>query len=185
VAAYQYRFERVWRLFSKLPEPWNSRLRNGLDVLGLRAWDIRVYPSLHDNQLESISVRAFVTGRYETLGASWLMADHAMKFAGGGIEEGDPQTLMHWYHITSYISGEGYRISVTPRSSEEELWARHINGRCLVSFRGCDGLCDLLPDAARLLNKRHSSFGGCTGVPKPSCEIQNDDCRDLLKNYTH
>jgi hypothetical protein len=180
LAAYPYRFGRVWQLFWKLPETWSEPVWDGLHRLGLRAWEIRVHSTIQASRIVSVSVRVWVPGRYETLGSMWTMADHAMEFAGGGISGGNPPTLMHWYHITSNVSGEGYRISVTPRSSQEELRARHISSQCMLSFRGCDGLCELLPDAARLLHDRNSTFGGCTSTPKSQCELQNDNCRDSL-----
>jgi hypothetical protein len=94
------------------------------------------------------------------------------------------RTLMHWYHITSMPSGEGFRIYVTSSSTDKELNARRINRKCFLSFRGCDGLCELLPDAIPVLNERGRTFGGCTSVPRSWCELKNDNCRKAFESIT-
>ena len=35
-----------------------------------------------------------------------------------------------------------------------------FNRACLLSFRGCDGLCELFPNAIPMLNEHHRSWGG-------------------------
>jgi len=96
----------------------------------------------------------------------------AMEFVSGRTLD-----YMHWYHITSMPSGEGFRVYATNESTDKELRARHINPACLLSFRGCDGLCELLPDAVPVLNDRHRGWGGCCSVPRSWCELKDDDCR--------
>jgi hypothetical protein len=74
-------------------------------------------------------------------------------------------------------SGEGFRVYAIKESTDKELRTRRINRTCLFSFRGCDGLCELIPDAVPVLIERHRSWGGCCSVPPSWYELKNDDCR--------
>jgi len=78
---------------------------------------------------------------------------------------------MHWFHITSLPGGEGFSINATPASTVQELASRRINRGCLFSSAGCDGLCELLPDAVPVLKERNRGWGGGTGVPKSKCDL--------------
>jgi len=135
-----------------------------------------------NDKVQTVSVFTHFVGRYESLGAFWVL-DSVIRerYDDDWPADSTPSTRMHWFHITSVPSGEGFKLYVTPRSSDSEYQARRINRKCFFSFRGCDGLCELLPDAARLLDERGTNFGGCTSAPRSWCESKNDNCREVLR----
>lgn len=173
-----YRIEPLWTLIWKLPGAWPDRIQNLSNHIGLRFWDLKIASSVEDGRIRSISVRLYVVGRYEALGARWWLAAQMPTIYERTpvLNVADRRTHIGWYHITSLPSGEGVGISATPASRPKELLARRINRRCFLSFRGCDGLCELLPEAVAVLNERNESWGGCTDVPRSRCELKNDIC---------
>lgn len=179
-----FRFESLWELFWKLPDRWPYKGEDILNRAGLRYWRIQGSAYLREGRIERLSTSLYLVGRYETLGTGWKLADRIRpRYEGDILAGGNQKTYMGWYHITSRPSGEGFQFYVTPESQQNELQARRINRKCFFSFRGCDGLCELLPDAARLLEERQGSFGGCTSVPRSWCELKHDDCRSRLEGY--
>ncbi len=183
VTAGAFRFPLPWKLFWKLPNEWPYRATAFLDRAGLRYWRLVADASVHDGRIQQLSVHLFIVGRYESLGAQWAISDHIperyMKFMK---LPNDERTYMGWFHITSIPSGEGFTIHATADSTAKELRARRINRECLFSFRGCDGLCELLPDAIPVLNDRNRSWGGWTSVPPARCDSQIEYYRTMLKN---
>jgi hypothetical protein len=178
-----FRVRSPWRLLWKLPEEWAYGAEDVLNRLGLRQWMVRVIPTVRDGHIERLSVGVLVAGRYEQLGAGWEVAQRIPeRFEDEELSAESRRTYMHWMHLTSFPrSGESFGIYVTPASTEKELQARRVNRSCLFSFRGCDGLCELLPDAIPVLKDRNASFGGCTNVPRSWCELNNDNCRASFK----
>ena len=149
--------------------------------VGLRGRYLSVHARIDQPQIRSMAVTLIVVGRYESLGNMWQIADRVpQQYQKESLGTDDQRTYMAWIHITSIPPGEGLRLYATPTSTPQELQARHANPMCLFSFRGCDGLCELLPDAIPILNERKRGWGGCTGVPPSWCELKYDDCRSSI-----
>ncbi len=178
-----FRFNAPWRVLQKLPDPWYYDVLSLANRAGLRYWDLRLSASTSEGRITEISANLYSVGRYEALGARWTVASSVALPYDAELAHMDKRTYMNWYHITSMPSGEGFRIYATQKSTEKELRARRINRGCLLSFRGCDGLCELLPDALPVLIERHRSWGGCCGVPPSWCDLKNDDCRSSLGHW--
>jgi hypothetical protein len=164
----------VW----KLPDEW--RTSDTLDHIGLRGSYLSVSALIDQEHVQRLSVMLIVIGRYESLGSRWEIADRIPQhyYEEASLGPDDRRTYMTWFHITSIPPGEGFRVYATPVSTAEELRARHVNSRCLFSLRGCDGLCELLPDAVPVLNERKRGWGGCCSVPRSKCDLKYDECRN-------
>ena len=174
-------FGRAWlqKLMWRLPYDWVYRITEFDSRVGLRGGYTVVWCSVNHDRIEKIGLLSIVGGRYESLGMRWEIADRIpARYDQPELSEDDRRTYMHWFHITSTVSGEGFAIYATSGSTEKELRARHLNRECLFSFRGCDGLCELLPDAIPVLNDRKRAWGGCSSVPASHCELKNDECRN-------
>jgi len=174
IDAGAFRSGYPWKLVWMLPADWPDRITAMLRRAGLRWWRISVSATIGDERIQEINVTAIVDGRYESLEADWSISNQLPAHLTNLHPNPDQQklTYMGWFHITSGLSGEGFRIRATPDSTEEEMLAGRINPSCLFSFRGCDGLCELLPDAARFLKEHHRSWGGWTSVPRSKCELK-------------
>jgi hypothetical protein len=166
-----YRFPTLWIELGKvLPDSWFEAIWGFSNRAGLRYWRLHIYASSQDGNLQKITANIYVVGRYEALGAEWGNRSELPSMYAGRARNADEQrTYLNWYHITSRPSGEGLGIYTTPQSTPKELLARRINRKCMLSFRGCDGLCELLPDAMPVLAARHQDLGG-TCVPRSPCE---------------
>jgi hypothetical protein len=174
---FPLQFQWLDAAFAKLPDEvtWDERLRH----LGLREHYLSISATIDHERVQRISVGLMVAGRYESMGSQWEIAEHIPeRHLDASSPEEDPRTFMNWFHITSSRPGEGFHLYVTPRSTPPELQARHANLHCLFSFRGCDGLCELMPDAMPVLKQRNRGFGGCTNVPRSPCELPSEhECR--------
>ena len=171
LTAGAFQFEQLWNLVWKLPQEWADELMYISSRAGLRWWRLTTSASVQEGRIRRVSVGFMVVGRYEMLGAGWSLAPDIPSFYERmPLTEDERRTHMGWFHITSMPSGEGFRIDATGQSTEKELHARRINSKCLLSFRGCDGLCDLLPRAVPVLRDRKSDWGGYTNVPRPACD---------------
>lgn len=160
-----------WQLLWRLQDGRALTVERILSRGGLRYWRLVALASIRDQQIERVSAHLILGGRYETLGAVWGLAETVPPYDRKLSPSADQQrTYMGWFNITSVPGGEGFRIHATPASSEEELRARRINSACLFSFRGCDGLCELLPETVPVLKERRSSWGGWTGAPRSDCD---------------
>jgi hypothetical protein len=173
-------FEWLDAAFWKLPRAvmWAEHLRR----LGLREQYLSVSAMIDHQRVKNISVTLMVAGRYESLGNQWEIAEHIPeRDLEASSPSEDRRTFMSWFHITNIRPGEGFRFAVTPLSTPVELQARHANPHCLFSFQGCDGLCELMPDAIPVLKQRNRGFGGCTNVPHSRCELPSEyECRTGL-----
>ena len=174
---FPLQFRWLSAAFAKLPDEvkWDERLRH----LGLREQYLSVSATIDHQRVQRISVGLIVAGRYESMGSQWEIAEHIPeRHLDDSLSDEDRRTFMNWFHITSYRPGEGFHFYVTPASTPAELQARHANPHCLFSFRGCDGLCELMPDAIPVLKQRNRGFGGCTSVPHSACELPSEyECR--------
>jgi hypothetical protein len=170
VVAGAFRSYLTWQLLQKVSDSLFDRIFATTSHMGLRYWDVLVSAAAKDDRLTNVSVRLYVVGRYEALGATWTRAATIPAlYHGVALAPQDQQTYMHWYHITSMPSGEVFSVSTSNGSTEAELQARHFNRACLLSSRGCDGLCELFPYAIPVLNERHRSWGGWCSVPRSWC----------------
>jgi hypothetical protein len=174
---FQLQFQWIDAAFAKFPGEvtWAERLRH----LGLREQYLSVSATVDHQRVQRISVGLIVAGRYESMGSQWEIAEHVPeRHLDASSPNEDHRTFMNWFHITSFRSGEGFHVFVTPASTPLELQARHANPHCLFSFQGCDGLCELMPDAIPVLKERNRGFGGCTNVPHSRCELRSEyECR--------
>ena len=165
IVHFQLQFASLDGLISKASESW--MWDDGFRRLGLHSKYLRILTRIEKGQVQNISTTLIVDGRYESLGQQWELAEHIPQAYQDDLSSTseDRRTLMHWFHITSSRPGEGFHVDVTPASTPEELRARHANSHCLLSFGGCDGLCELMPDAIPVLRQRKRGFGGCTNAP--------------------
>lgn len=179
---FQLQFARLQSGIWKMPESWmfDDRLRR----LGLRTQYLNIFVTIDHKKIQTLSVTLIVDGRYESLGQHWEIAERIpeLYLDDPSTTPEDRRTYMRWFHITSARPGEGFHIDATPSSTREELRARHANPHCLFSFVGCDGLCELMPDAIPVLQQRKRGFGGCTSTPASHCELTYEsDCRKDVK----
>ncbi len=173
VTSGAYRFAALWRVIWKLPERPGSSIWTFCNRAGLRYWRLDISSSSESGRVRGLWADLYVVGRYEALGAEWRIAPTVPPPYDKRIRDPyDQRTYMTWYHITSRPSGEGFAIYATPASTERELLARQINRMCFLSFRGCDGLCELLPHAIPVLDDRHRDWGGGTCVPRSHCDFE-------------
>jgi hypothetical protein len=173
VVAGPFRWETPRIFLYKLPFVSDSKLSVLLDRAGLRYWTLAAFSTVQDGRIRKLSVLFNGEGRYETLGASWGISEQApARYADKAMSAAQQRTYMSWYHITSTPGGEGFTIQATQASTEKELRARTINRSCLFTSRGCDGLCELLPDVAPVLKERGSSWGGATGATPAKCGLK-------------
>jgi len=171
VHAGAFRFAYPWKLLSRLPDDWTYILSKLLGRAGLRYWRLVASASINDAQVKGISVGVFVAGRYESLGAGWNLSPNLPdRYRNLNLSPDQKRTYVNWFNITGIPGGEGFEIHATSGSTEKELRARRVNRSCLFSFRGCDGLCELLPDASAILMERNSTWGGRTGAPRSKCD---------------
>ena len=182
IVHFQLQFAWLQSAIWKLPQSWiwDDRFRR----LGLRTQYLNVFATIDHQQIQSISVTLIVDGRYESLGQQWEIAEHIpeLYLDDPSTTAEDRRTHMLWFHITSARPGEGFHIDATPSSTPEELRARHANPHCIFSFQGCDGLCELMPDAIPVLKQRNRGFRGCTNVPHSHCELTSEyECRKGFK----
>jgi hypothetical protein len=171
LTAGAFRWQAPVVLMSKLPLDQNYALSRILDRAGLRYWRLSATAFVQDGRIQHVSAQLLVVGSYETLGARWRIAQQVpSEYLNRDPSMDDRRTLIHWFHITSLPAGQGLMIDATPDSTEKELRARRINRSCLFSTRGCDGLCEILPDMAPVLKERNRNWGGRTDAPKSKCE---------------
>ena len=162
-----FRLERLWDWMWTFSPDCAERLFYFASRAGLRWWRLTTSATAENGKLRGVSVGFMVVGRYEMLGTGWnLEGSHDPSvWTRRAATDSDRRTFLHWFAITSMPSGEGLRIEVTPESTSTELAARHINRKCLLTVHGCDGLCELLPRASKLLRERGTDWGGYTSAP--------------------
>jgi hypothetical protein len=128
----------------RVPEPLRP-------LLGLRDWGTTVELSIRKGHVQSVSAMTLVEGRSQWLGHSWELAEKMPRaympsrtYAIGAA------------HLTmADAGGEMIQNFLTPKASEEEVKvARKFNTGCLTSLSGCDGLCEVAPQALEYL-KQH------------------------------
>ena len=130
----------------------NARLRR---ALGLRYWMMFSEIAIKKQQVAAVQAELCVEGRTMWLGSSWRFAEKPREF------DRDPNVeYLQWppKPDLDFVSpaileltggGTAWGFWVKPSSPEaERRVANQWNLRCLESLRGCDSVCDLLPQAA-------------------------------------
>ena len=174
LTAGAFRLERLWDWMWTFSPDCAERLFYFSSRAGLRWWRLTTSASSHDGKLTRVSVGFMVVGRYEMLGTGWTLSpENPSSYGRRPLTDLDKRTFLHWIHITSMPSGEGFDVDVTPESTMKELRARRINRRCLLTIRGCDGLCELLPNMSSLLRERGADWQGYTSAPPSPCKNQD------------
>ena len=114
-------------------------------LLGLRDWGIVAELSIRSGRVRSVSAMTIFEGRTQWLGHKWEVAESmprsdmpARTYAIGAAH------LTMWNGRT--FGGEMITNFLTPRASNDEIETAHtFNSKCLISLKGCDGLCDVAP----------------------------------------
>lgn len=138
----------------------NARFRR---AVGLRQWLITSEIAIRKQQVVAVQADVYVEGKTMWLGTSWRLSEKPREF------ERDPSVdYLQWppEPDLDYVSpailemgnggGNYWRFWVKPSSPTAQ---REVSNRwnfgCLDSLRGCDTLCDLLPDTARFFSEHN------------------------------
>jgi hypothetical protein len=152
---------RIWSSDQAL----GNELRYLFDQSGLRFWQLRASSSSKDGKLTRVSLGLMVVGRSEMLGSGWTLVPKITNFHGWTPQSDvDRRILASWFHITSNPVGQGYRFEISSDATPQELYARRINRKCLLSFRGCENVCELMPNLLTILRQRNNLWRDSTEV---------------------
>jgi flagellar biogenesis protein FliO len=137
----------------------NARLRR---VLGLREWVVMIEVAVKKQQVVAVEAETFVEGRNSWLATSWRLSENPREF-----ERNPTVDYLQWppeSHF-DFVSPAILEMG-TGGGASWEFWMRPFSPgvqrqvasqwdfSCLNSFRGCDTLCDLLPQAARFFKEQ-------------------------------
>jgi hypothetical protein len=140
----------------------NRRLRR---ATGLRYWMVFSAIAVKKQQVVAVQAETYVEGKTMWLGTSWRFAEKPREFERDPNAEYlqwppepdrnfvSPATLEMW---RAGGTSRGFWVKPTSPIVERRV-ANRWNLGCLDSFRGCDSLCDLLPEAAPFF-KEHSEL---------------------------
>ena len=131
------------------------------DRAGLRSWKLGAGCGIKDGRVSGVTAGLMVAGHYEMLGAGWRLASAIPDPLLKHDPDKSVATSVRFSAIDGPPNGEYVEIHATARSSPANLAARRINRRCLLSFRGCESLCQLLPNATPLLEARDQTAFAC------------------------
>jgi hypothetical protein len=145
-----------------LGSAWNSRFRR---AIGLRQWLVTSEIAVKKRQVVAVQSDVVVEGKTMWLGTSWRLSEKPREF------ERDPNVdYLEWpvkpdldFVSPTFLEmgtggGSSWRFWIEPSLPTVQLQvAKRWDFGCLDSFRGCDSLCDLLPEAARFFNQ-HSEL---------------------------
>jgi len=138
---------------------FNARIRS---AFGLRQWLVLSEIAIKKQQVVAVQAETYVEGKTMWLGTSWRLSEKPREF------ERDPTAdYLQWPPepdldlVSSAIlemgigGGASWSFWVKPSSPTiQRKAANRWDFGCLDSFRGCDSLCDLLPEAARFLHEQ-------------------------------
>ncbi|MGA3054992.1 MAG: hypothetical protein ABSD63_12355 [Candidatus Korobacteraceae bacterium] len=151
-------------------EALGNELSYQFNRAGLRFWQLRTSSSSQDGKLTKVSVGLMVVGRNEMLGSGWRLVPKITDFHGWSPRSDlDERVVVSWFHITSNPPGEGYHFEISSEATPQELQARQLNRKCLLSFRGCENVCELMPNLLTILRQRNSLWQAVTDVPSLPC----------------
>ena len=131
------------------------------DHAGLRTWKLRANCGKKDGHVSGATAGLMVDGREEVLGGGWRLVSAIPDDLLRHEPDKSVATVIRFAAIDGPPNGENIVIHTTIRSSPADLAARRINPRCLLSFRGCESLCQLLPQAAPILEARDLTSFAC------------------------
>lgn len=155
----------------------NARFRR---TSGLRYWMVMIEISVKKHKVVAVQGDAFVEGKTKWLGASWRFSEKAREF------ERDPTVeYLEWPPkpdldfvspgILEMGTGGGtiWEFWVQPSSpAVQRQVANQWNFGCFNSLRGCNSVCDLLPEAEQFFSE-HSELapkGGGWDEDSRSCK---------------
>jgi len=158
----------------------NARLRR---AMGLRQWLVTSEIAVKKQQIVAVQADVFVEGKIMWLGTSWRLSEKPREFKRDPTADYVQWPLppnLHFVSPAFLEMGTGGGTSwdfwfKPPSPAVQRRVANRWNFGCLDSFRGCDSLCDLLPEAARFFNE-HSDLapgGGGWDENSRSC-IKHD-----------
>lgn len=154
----------------------NARIRR---AIGFRYWMVSCEIAVKEKLIVAVQADTFVEGSDRWLGTSWRLSEKPREYAR------DPKAdYLVWppqpdldFVSTAILemrdsSGDAWAFWVKPSSpTVERQVASRWNLSCLDSFRGCDNMCDLLPEARRFFAE-HSDLaprGGGWDKDSRSC----------------
>lgn len=161
ITAGTYRFVRLTQWASRLDPRLTYRAVELADRAGLRSWKLWANCGTKDGLVSGVAARLMVDGRQEILGGGWRLASAIPDSLLRHEADKSVATTIHFAAIDGPPNGENVEIETTMRSSPADLAARRINRRCLLSFRGCESLCQLLPHATSMLQARNLTSFAC------------------------
>lgn len=138
----------------------NTRFRR---AIGLRWWLVTSEIAIKNKRVVAVQAETCVEGKTMWLGTSWRLSEKPREF------ERDPTAVyLSFEPDVDFVSpailemgtggGTSWGFWIKPSSPrvQRDLTNRWDFG-CLDSLRGCDTLCDLLPEAARFFSE-HSEL---------------------------
>lgn len=131
------------------------------DRAALRSWKLWANCGVKDGHIAGVGAMLMVDGGQEVLGAGWRLTPAFADIELRHEPDKSVATSVRFSAIDGPPNGEAVEIHVTPRSSPTDLAARRINERCLLSFRGCESLCQLLPNATPTFEARDLTSFAC------------------------
>jgi hypothetical protein len=157
-----YRFERP------LSWIWKTRLAYKdiplADRAGLRSWKLWAGCGTKDGRVSSVTAMLIVNGKEEALGAGWWLTSVIPDFEPRHEPDRNVATHVGSFSIDGSPNGAGVKIYTTARSSSAGLAARRVNRSCLLSFRGCESFCQLLPQAVPLFEEGNLTSFACQSL---------------------
>lgn len=171
----------------RFPTLWNGRERpigSGLNsrfrrALGFRHWLVMSEIAVKKHQVVAVQSDVVVEGKTMWLGTSWRLSETPREFERDPTAqylEWPPQPDLDFVSPAFLEMGTGggsfWGFWTRPSSpTVQHQVSKRWDFGCLDSFRGCDNLCDLLPEAARFFNQ-HSDLapkGGGWDKDSRSC----------------
>jgi hypothetical protein len=126
IEAGAYRVQPLASAIWKLPQDWADWVFYYANRAGLRAWDLRVSANVSEQKIARVGIFFMVVGRYEMLGTRWnLQPKLPAVYVSLPLKGDDLRTYLHWFHITSFPSGEGLAIDASSQSTPKRAPRPH------------------------------------------------------------
>lgn len=161
IAAGAYRFVRLTQWAVKIEPRLADKGIALADRAGLRSWKLWTGCGIKDGHVSGVAAGLMVDGREEILGAGWQLVSAIPDDLLRHELDKSVATSIHFAAIDGPPNGEYVEILATMRSSPADLAARRINQGCLLSFHGCESLCQLLPQAKPIFEERNLTTFAC------------------------
>jgi hypothetical protein len=162
----------------------NPRLRR---AIGLRQWEVGSEIAIKAHQVVAVQAELNVEGETMWLGTSWRLSEKPREFVRDPTVEYlqwpvEPNLLFVTPAFLEMGTGGGtsWGFWVKPSSAAlQRRVASRWNFGCLDSFRGCDSLCNLLPEAERFFNEHSELAPGGGGWDENSRSCINHESRSI------